>query len=99
MKKYVFIGLFLLIFADTSFAFIDTVISGTLSSINAAYEKAYKEFMKVEVIKQTTNMVKNYNESKNFYARMDNISKHKGGVGGYVRDELKNGIDNANKRT
>lgn len=98
MKKIILLSasLFFILTAE-SHAFIDTAIKTVTGNITAVYDKAYQEFMKVQVIEQTRTMLANYNESKDFYARMKEISDHKGGIVGYVKDDIKNNIDEQNK--
>lgn len=96
MKKLLF-GLVLMgVAVAPAAAFVDTAVKTISGNITAVYDKAYQEFMKVQVIEQTRAMVANYNESKIFYDRMKEISENKGGILGYVRDDIKKGIDAQN---
>ena len=82
--------------AAPSHAFVDTLIKTVSGNVTAVYDKAYQEFMKVQVIEQTQTMLKNYNESKIFYERMKEITNAKGGIAGYAKDNIKNTIDRQN---
>ena len=100
MRKYIFLVFFLCFLVTNSFALgIDTALSAISGDINAAYQKAHDEFVEVEMVKQTLQMIQNYNASVDFYNKVQAIQEHKGGVGGYVHDSLKNSIDTANKKT
>lgn len=82
-----------------TYALIDTAVKTISGNITAAYDKAYQEFMKVQVVQQTQTMLKNYNESKVFYERMKAIQEHKGGIVGYVKDDIDRTIKQQNQET
>jgi len=88
---------FLFGLASPGHAFVDTLIKTVSGNVTAAYDKAYQEFMKVQVVEQTQTMLKNYNESKAFYERMKEITNSKGGIAGYAKDNIKNTIDRQNE--
>lgn len=98
MKKNLIIFA-ILVFSCTApaYALVDTVVKTIGGNITAAYDKAYQEFMKVQVVQQTQTMMKNYNESKVFYERMRAIQEHKGGIVGYVKDDIDRNIKQQNQ--
>jgi len=96
MKKLLLSALLVCLWCAPAFAFIDTIVGAAANTITATYDRAYQEFMKLQVIEQTRTLVQNYNESKQFYDRMKEISDYKGGVGAYIADNMKSAIDKNN---
>ena len=80
-----------------SFAFLGLVSNGVMGTVNAAYRKAYDAFMKAEMVKQTMIMMQNYRESKKYYAEIKRMRENKGGIGGYIYNDLKANFANSNK--
>jgi len=96
MKKLLLSAFLICVCYVPAFAFIDTIVGGAAKTITATYDKAYQEFMKLQAIQQTRTLVQNYNESKQFYDWMKEISDYKGGVGAYIVDNMKSAIDKNN---
>ena len=93
MKKYVWLLVFLIGMTANSYAFVDTFISTIYNNAKAAEETAFREWQKLEMVRQTKLLYDNYRDSVKFYNRMKVITDHKGGVGGYFSDEMKNRYD------
>ena len=84
-------------FSATTYAFLDSIVGGVSKTINAAYDRAYKEFMKAQMVKQTMTLMQNYRQSKIYYDRMKEINNAKGGIGGYLKKGITNRIDRQNE--
>jgi hypothetical protein len=92
MKKLILSFIILMVFSVKSYAFFGAITS----TIGAAYDRAYKEFMKVEMIKQSTTLLQNYRQSKVYYDRMKEINDSKGGIGGHLKRGVGDRIDRQN---
>ncbi|HAX61065.1 MAG TPA: hypothetical protein DCX95_00675 [Elusimicrobia bacterium] len=89
---------FLFIAVQKSYAFLDP-LTGITNTLKSAQDKVYQEFMMLKTVEQIKIMYQNYNQSKKYYDEVTEMSKHKGGIAGYYRDDMKNRIDTMNKNT
>ncbi|MDD5688533.1 MAG: hypothetical protein PHE88_11960 [Elusimicrobia bacterium] len=95
MKRY-FVVLLLMFMVCSTNAF---AVFGFTEDINHAYDAIYQAFVKNEMVVQTKIMLQNYNQSKQYYEDVKSMSEHKGGIGGYYAEQIKNDIDRANANT
>ena len=96
MKKLGLCLLFMVALSTPGHAQIEMGLKAITGNITAAYDKAYQQAMLLQVVQQTQMMFQNYNESKMYYDRMKAISDHKGGIVGYVKDDISNNIKELN---
>jgi len=82
--------LILLLFLVTmpAYSFVDSLINGISNSINASAEEAHRRFVELKWVENIRILNQNYTASKDFYERMEKITQHRGGVGGYIEERL-----------
>ena len=93
MKKLVIFLVLIFGFTASSHAFWGAITS----TVGAAYDRAYKEFMKVEAVKQSTTLLQNYRQSKVYYDRMKEMNNAKGGIGAHLKRGVGDRIDRQNQ--
>jgi hypothetical protein len=87
-KKFIFTLVLIVCLQVNSFAFIGAVISSVNNNASAVRDAAYQAFMKIKIVEQIRILNQNYIEAKNHLNFVKECSKHKGGIAGYVADEV-----------